>query len=70
MLSPIFFCKYCNDEFDLIEGNSDREFCSTDCEDKYEEEMDKVYQDDDWETAQQWEDYCAIYNEGFGRKVL
>ena len=36
MLSPIFFCKYCNDEFDLIEGNSDREFCSTDCEEKYE----------------------------------
>jgi len=70
MLSPIYFCQYCNEEFTLIEGNSSSEFCSTDCEEKYEEEMDKVYQDDDWETAQQWEDYCQIYNEGFGRKVL
>jgi hypothetical protein len=70
MLSPIFFCKYCNDEFDRIEGNDNPEFCSWDCQEKYEEEMDKVYQDDDWETAQQWEDYVAIYNEGFGRKVL
>lgn len=64
MLSPIYFCQYCNDEFTPIESNGNAEFCSTDCEEKYEEEMDKVYQDDDWE------DYCRFYNEGFGRKVL
>jgi predicted nucleic acid-binding Zn ribbon protein len=57
MLSPIYFCQFCGDEFDPIEG-TDPNFCSNDCEE------DASREDEEWEEEK------AIYNEGFGRKVL
>ena len=57
MLSPIYFCQYCGDEFDPIEG-TDPTFCSTECEE------DQARKDEEWEEEK------AIYNDGFGRKVL
>jgi hypothetical protein len=57
MFSPIYFCQYCGDEFDPIEG-CDTTFCSTDCEE------DMARRDEEWEEEK------VIYNEGFGRKVL
>jgi hypothetical protein len=56
MLSPIYFCQHCGDEFDPIEG-TDPTFCSDDCE---------------WaaHAVAEWQEFVNIYNEGFGRKVL
>lgn len=44
MLSPIFCCAQCGDEYDPIEGEypstDEPSFCSGDCEDEYNRQLD------------------------------
>lgn len=47
-------CLNCREEFDPIEGNETREFCSWDCEEVYQADRDAEY---------------AAYDQGFGRNA-
>lgn len=48
-------CVHCREEFEPLEGNETRDFCSWECEEDHAREEDAEY-----ENAQ-------AYNEGFGR---
>lgn len=54
-------CVWCREEFDPIEGNETRDYCSWECEEAYSADKDAEHE---------WEDLKNTYNEGFGRKVL